>query len=107
MAQLLGRSRVTREDESLDLDIKNFGPIASASISLRPLIVFIGPNNSGKSYAARLLHSIAGTLTGIPAHATAGDRALSACRMIVRRRYDARSQQALLGRQTRGESPDP
>lgn len=97
MMQLAGSSRFAREDASLDLDIKNFGPIASASISLRPLTVFIGPNNSGKSYAARLLHSIMGALTGIPAHAAAGDRALSACRRIVGRRYDAKSQQALLG----------
>lgn len=97
MAQLVGSSRVAREDEALDLDIKNFGPIASASISLRPLTVFIGPNNSGKSYAARLLHSIVGTLTGLPMHAAASDGTMSACRRIVGKRYDGGSRQALLG----------
>lgn len=43
---------------NLDLTIKNFGPIENASISLKPLTIFIGPNNSGKSYAAILIHSI-------------------------------------------------
>lgn len=42
----------------LDMQIRNFGPIRDASISLRPLTVFIGPNNTGKSYAAMLAHSI-------------------------------------------------
>ena len=40
------------------MDIRDFGPIAKASISLKPLTIFCGPNNSGKSYAALLLHSI-------------------------------------------------
>ena len=43
----------------MTVDIRDFGPIAKASISLKPLTIFSGPNNSGKSYAALLLHSIA------------------------------------------------
>ena len=42
----------------LTLHIKNFGPVSNAIISLKPLTIFIGPNNSGKSYAAMLVHSI-------------------------------------------------
>lgn len=38
--------------------IKNFGPISKGVMDLKPLTIFIGPNNSGKSYAAVLLHSI-------------------------------------------------
>lgn len=40
------------------LEVKDFGPIREGEIELRPLVVFIGPNNSGKSYIAMLLHSL-------------------------------------------------
>ena len=38
------------------LDVRDFGPIARASVELRPLTVFIGPSNTGKSYLAMLLY---------------------------------------------------
>ena len=38
--------------------IENFGPIRSGEIELRPLTIFMGSNNSGKSYAALLIYSI-------------------------------------------------
>jgi len=44
--------------ENLKLKIRNFGPITEGEIALKPLTIFIGPNNSGKSYAAMLIHSI-------------------------------------------------
>jgi len=46
------------------ISIENFGPIASASIDLRPLTIFIGPNNTGKSYAGLLLYALFGSLGG-------------------------------------------
>ena len=42
----------------LGVKIKDFGPIANAAITLKPLTIFIGPNNSGKSYASMLIHSL-------------------------------------------------
>lgn len=42
----------------LNIEIKDFGPIIEGRISLKPLTLFVGPNNSGKSYAAMLIHSI-------------------------------------------------
>lgn len=42
----------------LNLEMNDFGPIIGGKISLKPLTLFIGPNNSGKSYAAMLIHSI-------------------------------------------------
>ena len=39
----------------LEVEIENFGPISSGKVRLRPLTVFIGPNNSGKSYTAMLI----------------------------------------------------
>ena len=46
---------------NLHLDIENFGPITKGKIELKPLTVFVGPNNSGKSYATMLIHSILST----------------------------------------------
>ena len=40
------------------LDVKDFGPIAEASVDLRPLTVFIGPSNTGKSYLAILVYAL-------------------------------------------------
>jgi predicted ATPase len=42
----------------LTLTAKDFGPINHCEITLRPLTLFIGPNNSGKSYLATLIHSL-------------------------------------------------
>ena len=39
------------------LEIDDFGPIKSAKIELRPLTVFVGPNNTGKSYLAILIYA--------------------------------------------------
>ena len=47
-----------RKRLDLTIGIEDFGPISSGEITLKPLTVFIGPNNSGKSYAAMLIHSI-------------------------------------------------
>ena len=39
-------------------EIENFGPIKKANINNTPLTIFIGPNSSGKSYSALLMHSL-------------------------------------------------
>ena len=36
----------------------NFGPIAKAEVDLRPLTVFVGPSNTGKSWLAILLYAL-------------------------------------------------
>ncbi|MBF0465430.1 MAG: AAA family ATPase [Nitrospirae bacterium] len=46
------------EQTDIEISIKNFGPISSGTIKLKPLTVLIGPNNSGKSYAAMMIHSL-------------------------------------------------
>ena len=45
-------------DGSLELDVKDFGPIARAQVNLRPLTVFVGPSNTGKSYLAILIYAL-------------------------------------------------
>ena len=44
--------------ENLRLRVANFGPIAKADIDLRPLTVFVGPSNTGKSYLAILIYAL-------------------------------------------------
>ena len=62
-----------RKAPALDyrLDVQDFGPIARASVEMRPLTVFIGPSNTGKSYLAMLLyvlHRCLGTGGSWPDH---------------------------------------
>ena len=51
-------SHLTQGSSYLNLTINNFGPVSKADIALKPLTVFIGPSNTGKSYLARLIYSI-------------------------------------------------
>lgn len=42
----------------LELSVRNFGPIAEGLFELRPMTVFVGPSNSGKSYMAALIYAL-------------------------------------------------
>ena len=42
----------------LEIEVTDFGPIAKAKIDLRPLTVFVGPSNTGKSYLATLIYAL-------------------------------------------------
>ena len=57
------RHEVSRD--ILRTSIENFGPISKGEIRLKPLTILMGPNNSGKSYAATLIYSL------LSAHAAA------------------------------------
>ncbi|MCY3627477.1 MAG: AAA family ATPase [Gammaproteobacteria bacterium] len=48
----------TPKDQSIELEVNNFGPIVNANIDLRPLTVFVGPSNTGKSYLAILIYAL-------------------------------------------------
>ena len=48
---------LTKQDV-LELEVANFGPIVEAKIDLRPLTVFVGPSNTGKSYLAILIYAL-------------------------------------------------
>jgi len=45
------------EPLSLNFAVTNFGPLARAEIDLRPLTIFVGPSNTGKSYMAILIYA--------------------------------------------------
>ena len=59
------------ESPRLDLTIKveSFGPIRSGKVKLHPLTVLIGPNNSGKSYLARLVDALCASAARVTAYA--------------------------------------
>ncbi|MDQ3838465.1 MAG: AAA family ATPase [Thermoproteota archaeon] len=48
----------------LKISVENFGPIRSGEFELKPLTIFIGANNSGKSYLALLVYTLLKTLYG-------------------------------------------
>ena len=43
---------------ALDIAVSDFGPIVEAKVDLRPLTVFVGPSNTGKSYLAILIYAL-------------------------------------------------
>ncbi len=44
--------------DTLEIEVTDFGPIAEAKLDLRPLTVFVGPSNTGKSYLAILIYAL-------------------------------------------------
>lgn len=40
------------------VDVRDFGPIVQANVELRPLTVFVGASNTGKSYLAVLIYAL-------------------------------------------------
>ena len=53
----------------MKLTVKNFGPIREAkNIAIKPMTVFVGPSNTGKSYLAILIYSIVKTFVDPDRH---------------------------------------
>ena len=42
----------------MKIEVADFGPLVHAKVDLRPMTVFIGPSNTGKSYLAILLYAL-------------------------------------------------
>ena len=43
---------------NLKVEVRDFGPISKADVTLKPLTILVGPNRSGKSQMAMLIHSL-------------------------------------------------
>jgi len=50
---------------NISLKVKNWGPITEGEIEIKPLTIFIGPNNTGKSYIAMLYYALVKSLNRI------------------------------------------
>lgn len=48
----------------IQIDVRDLGPIASASVRLKPLTVFVGPSNTGKSYLSIVTYALHRALSG-------------------------------------------
>ena len=55
-----------RQCPDTHIAVENFGPIEKAEIDLRPLTVFVGENNTGKTYLAALIYALHQAFEGIP-----------------------------------------
>ena len=51
---------------NVQISVTNFGPIAEGTIDLRPLTVFVGPSNTGKTYLAIIVYALHQVLEGFP-----------------------------------------
>lgn len=49
---------------NVEIAVRNFGPIAEGKVDLRPLTVFVGPSNTGKTYFATLIYALHGVSSG-------------------------------------------
>ena len=49
---------------NVHIKVQNFGPIEKAEIDLRPLTVFVGESNTGKTYLAALIYALYGSFAG-------------------------------------------
>lgn len=48
------------------IEVRNFGPVAAGDLDLRPLTVFVGPSNTGKTYLAILIYALHRVFGGFP-----------------------------------------
>ena len=48
------------------IEVQDFGPVAEASVELRPLTVFVGPSNTGKTYLSLLIYALHRVFDGFP-----------------------------------------
>ncbi len=49
---------------NVHIEVQNFGPIEKAEIDLRPLTVFVGESNTGKTYLAALIYALYSSFAG-------------------------------------------
>ena len=52
------------QDTRVEISVRNFGPISESTIDLRPLTVFVGPSNTGKTYFSTLIYALHGIYSG-------------------------------------------
>ena len=55
---------MTNPGPEIRIAVKNFGPVVEGTIDLRPLTVFVGPSNTGKTWFAVLIYALQQVLGG-------------------------------------------
>ena len=59
------KTKDEQQSPNIHIAVENFGPIEKAEIDLRPLTVFVGESNTGKTYLAALIYALQRTFDGI------------------------------------------
>ena len=59
------RPRARLKPPDVQISVQNFGPITRADIALRPLTVFVGESNTGKTYLAALIYALHQNFEGL------------------------------------------
>ena len=59
------KTKDTPNHPNIQIAVKNFGPIEKADVDLRPLTVFVGESNTGKTYLAALVYALQRNFEGI------------------------------------------
>ena len=59
------KTKKGQQSLNIDIAVENFGPIEKAEIDLRPLTVFVGESNTGKTYLSALIYALQCTFNGI------------------------------------------
>ena len=95
----------------LTISVKNFGPIAEGSIDLKPLTIFVGPSNTGKSYMATAVHAVMRAVEGRPQVPYIRNLAIRGIPVSINNRWKASDEIADLVRewvsQQEGKTWDP
>ncbi len=55
-----------RQHPDVRIEVRDFGPLARGDVELRPLTVFVGPSNTGKTYLAILIYALHRVFGGFP-----------------------------------------
>lgn len=59
------RDTIAKQTGSAEINVENFGPIKASCVDLRPLTVFVGPSNTGKTYLATLVYALHGAFNSL------------------------------------------
>ena len=62
--QLTTKNKFMPDSPDVRISVTNFGPIERGAVDLRPLTVFVGPSNAGKTYLAVLLYALQRVMQG-------------------------------------------
>lgn len=71
-AESKSRSDEPPTDVDVRIAVENFGPIEKGAVDLRPLTIFVGASNTGKTYLSVLIYSLHKTLEGFSRIPVAG-----------------------------------
>ena len=91
---MMQKTKDGQQSPNIHIAVENFGPIEKANIDLRPLTVFVGESNTGKTYLAALIYALQLTFDGISQVPWAPHRIIQLDR-ISRSRYSRPSTQVL------------